>query len=345
MTWQRFVDPAELMHARVAVLDGQLIGLTHRLFHRSTTRVEGTCYLQDLFTVTEQRGRGVARALIESVYALARDEGVTRVYWQTHESNAAGRLLYDKVARHIAAPAVDAGVAVWQTQVAQHGQALCGEGFVEFDDVHLRQAQAREFQHLARGRCRAEAHDARRQAGCGHAHHADAWSIVQNNSTIGYPVGTKDVHHETEMVVAIGKGGKNISVEQALDHVWCYGVGLDMTRRDIQGEAKKQGRSWEMGKSFDESEPVTALRPVSEIGHPAKGRITLKVNGHVKQTGDLAMQIWSVPEQISYLSHLITLQAGDLIFSGTPAGGPVKAGDKLEGHVDGVGELVISYKA
>ena len=171
-------------------------------------------------------------------------------------------------------------------------------------------------------------------------------SIVQNNATIAYPVGTKDVHHEIELVVAIGKGGKNISVDKALEHVWGYGVGLDMTRRDVQGEAKKLGRPWEMGKSFDESAPCTALRPASEIGHPAKGTIELKVNGQAKQTGDLAMQIWTVPEQIAYLSELITLQPGDLIFSGTPAGvGPIKAGDKLEGHVDGVGDLVVTYKA
>ncbi len=171
-------------------------------------------------------------------------------------------------------------------------------------------------------------------------------SVVQNNAALAYPVGTKDVHHEIELVVAIGRGGKNIAVDKALSHVWGYGVGLDMTRRDIQGEAKKQGRPWEMGKAFDESAPCTALRPASEIGHPGKGAITLKVNGQVKQTGDLAMQIWSVPEQIAYLSNLVTLQPGDLIFSGTPAGvGPVRAGDKLEGHVDGVGDLVISYKA
>jgi fumarylpyruvate hydrolase len=171
-------------------------------------------------------------------------------------------------------------------------------------------------------------------------------SVVPSGSTIAYPVGTKDVHHEIEMVVAIGKGGKNIPVEKALEHVWGYAVGLDMTRRDIQGEAKKMGRPWEMGKSFDESAPVSALRPASAIGHPAKGAIWLKVNGQVKQQGDLAMQIWSVPEQINYLSNLITLQPGDLIFSGTPAGvGPVKAGDKLEGHVDGVGELTVNYRA
>ncbi|HWI80128.1 MAG TPA: fumarylacetoacetate hydrolase family protein [Ramlibacter sp.] len=171
-------------------------------------------------------------------------------------------------------------------------------------------------------------------------------SVVESGSTIAYPVGTKDVHHEIEMVVAIGKGGKNIPVEKALEHVWGYAVGLDMTRRDLQGEAKKMGRPWEMGKSFDESAPISPLRPASKIGHPAKGAIWLKVNGQVKQQGDLAMQIWSVPEQINYLSNLITLQPGDLIFSGTPAGvGPVKAGDKLEGHVDGVGELVVNYRA
>ena len=170
-------------------------------------------------------------------------------------------------------------------------------------------------------------------------------SIVQNNSTLGYPVGTKDVHHEIEMVVAIAKGGKDIPVDKALEHVFGYGVGLDMTRRDIQGEAKKMGRPWEMGKSFDESAPVTALRPAAKAGHPAKGAIWLKVNGQVKQQGDLAMQIWTVPEQINYLSSLVTLQPGDLIFSGTPAGvGPVKAGDKLEGHVDGVGDLAVTYR-
>jgi fumarylpyruvate hydrolase len=169
-------------------------------------------------------------------------------------------------------------------------------------------------------------------------------SIVQSGSTIEYPVATKDVHHEIEMVVAIGKGGRNIPVEKALDHVWGYAVGLDMTRRDIQGEAKKVGRPWEMGKSFDQSAPCSALRPVTEIGHPAKGEIWVKVNGQIRQRGDLSQQIWSVPEQIAYLSGLVTLQPGDLIFSGTPSGvGPISKGDKLEGHVDGVGDLVITY--
>jgi len=169
-------------------------------------------------------------------------------------------------------------------------------------------------------------------------------SLVQNNATINFPRASKDVHHEIELVVAIGTGGKNIPVEQALEHVWGYGVGLDMTRRDLQGEAKKMGRPWEMGKSFDESAPCTALKPVAEIGHPAKGAIWVKVNGQIKQQGDLSQQIWNVQEQIAYLSNLITLEPGDLIFTGTPAGvGPVNPGDKLEGHIDSVGDLVIQY--
>jgi fumarylpyruvate hydrolase len=171
---------------------------------------------------------------------------------------------------------------------------------------------------------------------------ADA--IVQNGATIPFPQVTKDLHHEIEMVVAIGKGGADIPVEKALEHIFGYGVGLDMTRRDIQGEAKKMGRPWEMGKAFDNSAPCTALKPVAMVGHPAKGAIWLKVNGAVKQKGDLAEMIWNVPEMIAYLSKLITLQAGDLIYSGTPAGvGPVQRGDKLEGHVDGVGDLTVTY--
>jgi len=171
---------------------------------------------------------------------------------------------------------------------------------------------------------------------------ADA--IVHNGATIPFPQVTKDLHHEIEMIVAIGRDGAGIPVEKALDHVFGYGVGLDMTRRDLQGEAKKMGRPWEMGKSFDNSAPCTALKTVTMAGHPAKGAIWLKVNGEVKQQGDLAMQIWTVPEQIAYLSSLISLQPGDLIFSGTPAGvSAIKAGDRLEGHVDGVGDLTVNY--
>ena len=171
---------------------------------------------------------------------------------------------------------------------------------------------------------------------------ADA--IVPTGSTLPYPQITKDLHHEIEMVVAIGKGGKDIAAEKALDHVFGYGVGLDMTRRDIQGEAKKMGRPWEMGKAFDSSAPCTALKTVEMIGHPSKGAIWLKINGEVRQKGDLSEMIWNVPETIAYLSKLVTLRPGDLIMSGTPAGvGPVQRGDRLEGHVDGVGDLTVSY--
>ncbi|OGA52741.1 MAG: fumarylacetoacetate hydrolase [Betaproteobacteria bacterium RIFCSPLOWO2_12_FULL_62_58] len=171
---------------------------------------------------------------------------------------------------------------------------------------------------------------------------ADA--VVQNGATIPFPRATQDLHHEIEMVVAIGKGGADIPEDKALDRIFGYGVGLDMTRRDIQGEAKKMGRPWEMGKAFDNSAPCTLLKPVSMAGHPAKGAIWLKVNGAVKQKGDLAEMIWNVPETIAYLSRLVTLRPGDLIMSGTPAGvGPVQRGDKLEGHVDGVGDLTITY--
>jgi fumarylpyruvate hydrolase len=171
---------------------------------------------------------------------------------------------------------------------------------------------------------------------------ADA--VVQNGATLPFPQMTKDLHHEIEMVVAIGMGGADIPESKALDHVFAYGVGLDMTRRDLQGEAKKMGRPWEMGKAFDDSAPCTPLKPVAMVGHPAKGTIWLKVNGETKQKGDLAEMIWNVPEMISYLSRLITLRPGDLIYSGTPAGvGPVQRGDKLEGHVEGVGDLTIAY--
>lgn len=171
-----------------------------------------------------------------------------------------------------------------------------------------------------------------------------AHSLVPNGATIPYPQVTRDLHHEIELVVALGKGGADIPSAQALDHVWGYGVGLDMTRRDIQGEAKKMGRPWEMGKAFDNSAPCTALAPSARIGHPAKGAIWLKLNGNIRQKGDLSEMIWNVPDTIAYLSELVTLQPGDLIYSGTPAGvGPVQRGDKLEGHVDGVGDLTVTY--
>jgi len=161
-----------------------------------------------------------------------------------------------------------------------------------------------------------------------------ASAIVTNGANMQYPSLSNDVHHEIEMVVAIGKGGANIPADKALEHVYGYGVGLDMTRRDLQGEAKKMGRPWDTGKAFDQSAPCSALVPVAECGHPSKGSIRLMVNGEVRQEGDLNQMIWNVPDTIAYLSTLFTLQPGDLIFSGTPAGvGPIKKGDVLEGEV------------
>jgi len=162
-----------------------------------------------------------------------------------------------------------------------------------------------------------------------------ATAIVTDGKNMAYPSLSNDVHHEIEMVVALG--GANIPADRALDHVWGYGVGLDMTRRDLQGEAKKMGRPWDTGKAFDQSAPCSALVPVSQCGHLTKGRIHLKVNGQIKQDGDLAMMIWNVPDTIAYLSTLFTLMPGDLIFSGTPAGvAAVARGDALEGRVDGL---------
>ena len=160
-----------------------------------------------------------------------------------------------------------------------------------------------------------------------------------------YPSGSADVHHEIELVVALQKGGRNISVADALACVYGYAVGLDMTRRDLQGEAKKLGRPWEVGKAFEASAPCGVLIPAAEIGHPSGGVIWLRVNGEVRQDGDLAQMIWKVPEMIAYLSELFMLAPGDLIFSGTPAGvGAVQRGDRLEGHIDAVGDLEVSVE-
>jgi fumarylpyruvate hydrolase len=170
---------------------------------------------------------------------------------------------------------------------------------------------------------------------------ADA--IMPTGSVVPYPPQTKNYHYEIEMVVAIGKGGRDIPVAGALDHVFGYGVGLDMTRRDLQAVAKDMGRPWDMGKGFDHSAPCSPIQPVTAIGHKAEGAIWLKVNGEIRQTSDLAEMIWSVPEMIAYLSGLMELAPGDLIYSGTPEGvGAVVKGDRLEGHVDGLPELKIT---
>ena len=167
---------------------------------------------------------------------------------------------------------------------------------------------------------------------------ADA--IVAGGGKIPYPPLTQDLQHEMELVVVLGSGGRDIPMEQAFDHVFGSAAGLDMTRRDLQAEAKKTGRPWDMGKGFDYSAPCSPVRPASEIGHPAEGAIWLKVNGATRQSGDLNQQIWKVEEAIAYLSRFVALAAGDLIFTGTPAGvGPVVRGDRLEGHIDRVGDI------
>jgi fumarylpyruvate hydrolase len=168
-------------------------------------------------------------------------------------------------------------------------------------------------------------------------------AIVAEGGAIPYPPATKDFHYEMELVVAIGSAGKDIAVDKALEHVFGYGAGLDMTRRDLQGVAKKAGRPWDMGKGFDFSAPCSAIRPATDIGHPDSGAIRLTVNGEIKQSGDLSEQIWSVPETIACLSALVELAPGDLIFTGTPAGvGPVVAGDRMEGHIDGIGDIIVT---
>ena len=157
-----------------------------------------------------------------------------------------------------------------------------------------------------------------------------------------YPPHTSDVHHEVELLVGLKSGGRNIPLEKALDHVWGYGVSLDMTRRDLQGQAKKMGRPWEIGKAFEHSGPVGPLLPVEQLGHPDQGRISLHVNGELRQDGDLNQMIWKVPEMISYLSEYFELQAGDVIMAGTPSGvNAVVKGDVMEANIEGVGSLTV----
>lgn len=157
-----------------------------------------------------------------------------------------------------------------------------------------------------------------------------------------YPSQSSDVHHEVELLVGLKSGGADIPLDQALDHVWGYGVALDMTRRDLQAQMKKTGRPWEIGKAFERSGPVGPLRPVSEVGHPDAGRISLLVNGETRQEGDLNQMIWKVPEMISYLSAFFELAAGDVILAGTPSGvNAVARGDVMEASIEGVGSLSV----
>lgn len=172
-----------------------------------------------------------------------------------------------------------------------------------------------------------------------------AGAVVPTGSTLPFPSATEELHHEIELVVALQQGGSDIASQEALGAVFGYGIGLDMTRRDLQTAAKKSGRPWDMAKGFDRSAPMGPIRPVSEIGHPSEGAIWLRINGETRQEGDLSQQIWKVPEMIAYLSTLVELQAGDLIMTGTPKGvGRVERGDRLEGHVDKVGDLIVTYQ-
>lgn len=155
-----------------------------------------------------------------------------------------------------------------------------------------------------------------------------------------FPAHSDDVHHEVELAVLLKSGGIDIPTEQALDHVYGYAVTLDMTRRDLQGEQKKLGRPWEIGKAFERSAPIGLVHPAGEIGHPSEGRISVSRGDDVLQEGDLNQMIWKVPEMISYLSRYFELAAGDVIQAGTPSGvGKVQRGDELNARIDGLSEL------
>ncbi|BDB26824.1 hypothetical protein Tamer19_19770 [Cupriavidus sp. TA19] len=173
---------------------------------------------------------------------------------------------------------------------------------------------------------------------------ADAIVPVQAGTTLDlpYPAQTQNYHYEAELVAVVGKGGSDIPVEQALEHVWGYAVGLDMTRRDLQMKMREMGRPWEIGKAFDASAPVGPIHRASDIGHPQQAGLWLTVNGETKQRSTVAHLIWSVAETVAYLSQFFRLEPGDVIFTGTPEGvGAVKAGDTMVTGVDGLGELTV----
>lgn len=167
---------------------------------------------------------------------------------------------------------------------------------------------------------------------------ADA--VVTDGAAVPYPTETGNLHYEVELVAAIGKGGRNIAIEDALGHVWGYAVGIDLTRRDLQTWAKKAGKPWEVAKGFDHSAPISALVPASTLTPPLRGAITLTVNGETKQSADIADMIWDLPHVIAELSRYFELVPGDLIFTGTPSGvGAVVKGDRLTGTIAGVGSV------
>jgi fumarylpyruvate hydrolase len=173
------------------------------------------------------------------------------------------------------------------------------------------------------------------------AKHADM--IEADGAVIPYPPLTSDLHHEVELVVAMKSGALRIPADRALDHVYGYAVGIDLTRRDLQNAARKKEQPWEIAKSFDHSAPCGALQPAARIGHPSKGRIWLSVNGKQAQSGDLVQMIWNVPEIVAQLSQQVALDAGDIIMTGTPAGvSRLQPGDRIECGCDGVGTLKVT---
>jgi fumarylpyruvate hydrolase len=183
-------------------------------------------------------------------------------------------------------------------------------------------------------------HDPQREAPFFFTKPADA--VVANDSQLPFPSRTTDLHHEIELVVALGIGGENIGISQAASHIFGYAVGLDLTRRDLQAKAKEKGRPWDAAKGFDRSAPISAITPADAVDL-VDSKIWLKVNGELRQQGALADMIWSVPEIIAELSTLFELAPGDLIFTGTPAGvGPIRSNDRLEGGVDGLDTLRVT---
>ncbi|MDB5437770.1 MAG: fumarylacetoacetate hydrolase [Caulobacteraceae bacterium] len=169
-----------------------------------------------------------------------------------------------------------------------------------------------------------------------------AEAVVPSGGAIAYPTETSNYHYEAELVVAIGKTGRSIPADQALDHVYGYATGLDMTRRDLQFASRDLGRPWDTGKNVEQSAPLGLLHAASDIGHPSSGRISLTVNGVVKQEGDLADLIWPVPEVVAYVSRFYRLEPGDLIYTGTPAGvGPVVEGDRLVVSIEGLSDCAV----
>ncbi|MBY6240953.1 fumarylacetoacetate hydrolase family protein [Methylosinus sp. Sm6] len=172
---------------------------------------------------------------------------------------------------------------------------------------------------------------------------ADA--VVASGATLPYPPRTHDLHHEIELVAALARGGADIAKEAALEHVFGYAAGIDLTRRDLQSQARKAGRPWDLAKGFDQSAPLGAIAPAARIGHPRAGRIRLAVNGATRQDADLSEMIWSTAEIIAILSQFVRLEPGDLIFTGTPAGvGPIVPGDHVAGEIEGVGAVEIAVE-